>query len=81
MLDGPINGESFKAYIEHFLVPKLKAADIVIMDNLGVHKGHAVRRAILKLARGFCSCHPIVPISIPSSGVIRQPEITTPKGS
>jgi DDE superfamily endonuclease len=33
-------------YIEHFLVPTLKPGDIVIMDNLGSHKGHAVRRAI-----------------------------------
>jgi transposase len=46
VLDGPINGESFKAYVEQFLVPTLKPGDIVIMDNLGSHKGHAVRRAI-----------------------------------
>ena len=46
VLDGPINGESFKAYIEQFLVPTLKPGDIVIMDNLGSHKGHAVRQAI-----------------------------------
>ena len=46
VLDGPINSESFKAYIEQFLVPTLKPGDIVIMDNLGSHKGHAVRRAI-----------------------------------
>jgi transposase len=46
VLDGPINGESFKAYIEQFLVPTLKPGDIVIMDNLGSHKSHAVRRAI-----------------------------------
>jgi transposase len=35
VLDGPINGESLKAYIEQFLVPTLKPGDIVIMDNLG----------------------------------------------
>jgi transposase len=46
VLDGPINGESFKAYIEQFLMPTLKPGDIVIMDNLGCHKGHAVRQAI-----------------------------------
>ena len=46
VLDGPINGDSFKAYIEQFLVPTLKPGDIVIVDNLGSHKGHAVRRAI-----------------------------------
>jgi transposase len=39
VLDGPINGESFKAYIEQFLVPTLKPGDIVIVDNLGSHNG------------------------------------------
>lgn len=46
MLDGPVNGQSFKAYIEQFLVPTLKPGDIVIMDNLGSHKGIAIRKAI-----------------------------------
>jgi hypothetical protein len=46
VLDGPINSESSKGCIEHFLVPTLMPGDIVIMDNLGSHKGHAVRRAI-----------------------------------
>jgi len=46
VIDGPINGESFLAYVEQVLVPTLKAGDIVIIDNLGSHKGNAVRRAI-----------------------------------
>ena len=46
VIDGPINGRSFLAYVEQFLVPTLSAGDIVIMDNLGSHKGQAVRRAI-----------------------------------
>ena len=46
VFDGPINGESFLAYVEQFLVPTLKPGDIVIMDNLNSHKGKAVRRAI-----------------------------------
>jgi transposase len=46
VLDGPINGESFTAYVVQFLVPTLKPGDIVIMDNLGSHKGVAVRKAI-----------------------------------
>jgi transposase len=44
--DGPINGQSFRAYVEQQLVPILKPGDIVIMDNLGSHKGKAVRDAI-----------------------------------
>ncbi len=46
VLDGPINGPSFQAYVEQFLVPTLRPGDVVIMDNLGSHKGRQVRRAI-----------------------------------
>jgi transposase len=46
VIDGPVNGRSFLAYVEQMLVPTLSAGDIVIMDNLGSHKGQAVRRAI-----------------------------------
>jgi transposase len=46
VLDGPINGASFLSYVEQVLVPTLSQGDIVIMDNLGSHKGKAVRRAI-----------------------------------
>jgi len=46
VFDGPINGERFLAYVEQFLVPTLKRHDIVVLDNLGSHKGKAVRNAI-----------------------------------
>lgn len=46
VLDGPINGVSFTAWVEQFLVPTLTPGDIVVMDNLGSHKGSAVRKAI-----------------------------------
>jgi transposase len=46
VLDGPIDGKSFLAYVEQILVPTLAPGDIVIMDNLGSHKGTPVRRAI-----------------------------------
>src|ERR1700716_3189090 len=39
VIDGPINGISFQAYVEQFLIPALGTGDIVIMDNLGSHKG------------------------------------------
>jgi transposase len=45
-IDWPINGTSFRAYIEQFLVPTLAVGDIVVMDNLGSHKSHAVRQLI-----------------------------------
>jgi transposase len=46
LLDGPINGDSFRLYVEKVLVPTLAPGDIVILDNLGSHRGKAVRRAI-----------------------------------
>ena len=46
VFDGPINGESFLAYVEQILAPTLSQDDIVIMDNLGSHKSAAVRKAI-----------------------------------
>ena len=46
VFDGPINGRSFAAYVEQVLVPTLAPGDIVIMDNLGSHKGCPVRQAI-----------------------------------
>jgi transposase len=46
ILDGPINGEAFKTYVEKVLKPTLRPGDLVILDNLGSHKGKAVRQAI-----------------------------------
>jgi len=46
VLDGPINGEWFLAYVRQVLTPTLSPGDVVIMDNLGSHKSRAVRRAI-----------------------------------
>ena len=46
VIDGPINGESFLAYVRQVLVPTLRPGDTVIMDNLGSHKGAAVGEAI-----------------------------------
>jgi len=46
VFDGPINGRSFLAYVEQMLVPTLSPGDVVILDNLGSHKGAAVRKAI-----------------------------------
>lgn len=46
IVDGAMNGETFLAYIEQCLVPSLKRNDIVMMDNLSVHKVRGVREAI-----------------------------------
>lgn len=46
VLDGPMTGQAFLAYVEQVLVPTLKPDEIVAMDNLPAHKVAAVRTAI-----------------------------------
>jgi transposase len=46
VLDGPMNGAAFLAYVEQVLVPTLSSGDTVIMDNLPAHKADGVRQAI-----------------------------------
>jgi transposase len=46
MLDGTINGDVFRTYVEQFLAPTLARGDIVIADNLSSHKVAGVREAI-----------------------------------
>ena len=46
VLDGPINGRAFQAYVDQVLVPELRPGDVVIMDNLGSHKGVGVKTSI-----------------------------------
>ena len=46
VLDGPINGAVFRAWVEQFLAPELCPGDIVVMDNLSSHKVAGVKQAI-----------------------------------
>jgi transposase len=46
VLDGPMTGEWFRAYVEQMLAPALQPGDVVVMDNLAAHKVAGVREAI-----------------------------------
>jgi transposase len=46
VVDGAMNGDIFRAYVEQILAPTLKPGDIVILDNLASHKVAGVREAI-----------------------------------
>lgn len=46
LLDGAMDGEAFRTYVERILVPTLQPGDIVVMDNLPAHKVAAVRAAL-----------------------------------
>jgi len=46
VFDGPIDNPAFLAYVDQVLVPTLRPGDVVVLDNLAVHKQSAVRAAI-----------------------------------
>jgi transposase len=46
VLDGPMRGEVFRAYVEQMLAPALSPGDVVVLDNLAAHKVAGVREAI-----------------------------------
>ena len=46
VFDGPIDNASFLAYVEQVLAPTLRRGDVVVLDNLAVHKQPEVRAAI-----------------------------------
>jgi hypothetical protein len=54
VLDGPINGASFVAYIEQCLAPTLKRGDIVVIDNLPAHKVPGVPSKLLTQHCSIC---------------------------
>ncbi len=46
VLDGPMTGEVFRAYVEQVLAPELKPGDVVVLDNLAAHKVAGIRETI-----------------------------------
>jgi transposase len=64
ILDGPMNGAAFLAYVEQVLVPTLRTGDIVVMDNLPAHKPASVREAIEVAGAEF---HFLPPYSLDTS--------------
>lgn len=60
LIDGPMNGETFLAYIEQCLCPELRPADMVICDNLPSHKVAGVREAV---ERSGATLHYLPPYS------------------
>jgi transposase len=48
VIEGPMTGEVFRAYVEQCLVPTLRRNDIVVMDNLKAHKVAGIAEAIAK---------------------------------
>jgi transposase len=61
VIDGPVNGELFLAYVEQQLAPTLRPGDIVIMDNLSSHKRAGVRETIEKVGATLMFLPPYSP--------------------
>jgi len=61
VLDGPMNGAAFLAYVNQLLVPTLKPGDVVIMDNLPAHKVRGVRDAIEAVGATYLLLPPYSP--------------------
>jgi transposase len=59
-VDGPTTSEVFRAYVEHILVPTLRAGDIVVLDNLSPHKDKA---AVALIERAGAEVRPLPPYS------------------
>ena len=66
VLDGPMTGGWFLAYVEQILVPTLAPGDIVILDNLAATKAPPPEPPSRRPALGCCSCRPTVQTSIRS---------------
>lgn len=46
VLDGPMDGDVFHAYVEQILIPELKLGDVVVMDNLPAHKVSGIKEKL-----------------------------------
>jgi len=58
VLDGPINGDAFTAWVGQCLAPTLMPGDVIIADNLASHKGLPARQLIRNAGALCCSCRP-----------------------
>jgi transposase len=61
VLNGPMNGPAFKAYVEQFLAPALSPGDVVVLDNLAAHKVDGVRQAITAVGASVLYLPPYSP--------------------
>ena len=61
VLDGAMNGDAFRAYVNHVLAPTLSPGDVVIMDNLPAHKASGIREAIEAAGAKLCYLPPYSP--------------------
>ena len=83
-VEGAVDSKAFEIYLEHFLVPKLKRGQIVVMDNLSVHKGKRVERLVEGAGCGLLFLPPYSPDMNPIEeafskvkGILKKAEVRT----
>ena len=67
VLNGPMTGAAFRAYVEQFLAPALEPGDVVMLDNLAAHKVDGVRQAIAAAGASISTRRPTRPTSTRSA--------------
>jgi transposase len=61
VVDGPMTGPIFRAYVEKVLAPALQPGDVVVLDNLAAHKVAGIREAIRAAEAGLLYLPPYSP--------------------
>ena len=61
LLDGPMDGNSFTAWLEQMLIPALRPGDVVVLDNLSTHRVSTVLRLLEKSGHGLLYLPPYSP--------------------
>lgn len=72
IIDGPMNGGMFRAYVEQILVPELKPGDIVVLDNLPAHKVSGISEILEKVGATLRFLPPYSPDFNPIENGISQ---------
>ncbi len=80
VFDGPINANSFSAWVEQSLVPTLKPGDVVVLDNLSSHKDPRASKAIRAAGAHLLVPAALQPRSQPDRDALRQAQDALPKG-
>jgi transposase len=61
VLDGPMTGPAFRAYVEQFLAPSLAPGDVVVLDNLAAHRVDGIRQALAAVGASLLYLPPYSP--------------------
>jgi hypothetical protein len=80
VFDGSIDTPTFRAYVEQVLVPTLRPGDVVMLDNLAVHKQPEIRAAIADARPHIRSCRLQSGLQ-PDRTSLRQTESVSPRGT